>query len=88
MGKLIDLTGQRFGRLTVLEYAGPYNAADGLCSAVWHCRCDCGEEVDVVGRNLRQGLTRSCGCLRSEKARANIAKARMARIQKLKEAKA
>lgn len=64
MGKLIDLTGQRFGRLTVIE-----RVENDLCGQVkWHCKCDCGEETDVQSNSLRNGRVRSCGCLLREKA--------------------
>jgi len=73
MPTLIDLTGKRFGRLTVLERSGTWHSPDGISTVpVWHCRCDCGKETYVTGRNLKGGLTRSCGCLRSEKAKQNI----------------
>lgn len=54
-----DLTGQRFGKLTVISDTG--RAYQG--NTIWHCRCDCGNEVDVIGRSLTSGNTRSCGCL-------------------------
>ena len=55
--KLIDITGQRFGRLKVLRYVG---------SSRWECKCDCGAIVYPLGGNLRKGDIRSCGCLRKE----------------------
>lgn len=58
-----DLTGQRFGRLTVLELTQARCSNGG---AVWACRCDCGEVSQVPAGNLRQGRTVSCGCLRRE----------------------
>ena len=61
MSKVIELTGQQFGRLLVIER---YGSKDG--KATWKCRCECGKEVVVVGRDLRKGLTRSCGCLQKE----------------------
>lgn len=54
----IDLTGQRFGRLVVVERAG--SNAHG--AAMWRCVCDCGGEARVRGDGLRSGRTRSCGC--------------------------
>lgn len=57
MGKAIDLTGQRFGRLLVLEYAGK----DKYGHSRWKVVCDCGREVTVTGNNLRSGQTKSCG---------------------------
>lgn len=59
MGKLIDLTGQRFGRLTVIERAG----SDNFGEATWICKCDCGVKKEIRGKDLRSGHTRSCGCL-------------------------
>ena len=59
--KKLDLTGQRFGKLTVLAPAGnigPYTA--------WLCRCECGREAVVATRRLRSGGTRSCGCLKAD----------------------
>lgn len=73
MSKLIDLTGRRFGRLTVLGRAGTYKPPDDpLHSMVtWHCRCDCGNETVVIGANLRYGHSTSCGCKRHERRRAD-----------------
>lgn len=58
----IDLAGQRFTRLVVLERAGN----DARRKARWRCKCDCGVETIVPGDVLRKGRTRSCGCLRRE----------------------
>lgn len=60
MSKLIDLTGQRFGRLVVVKRAD--NSADGR--ARWLCKCDCGKEIVTYGSWLRNGDTKSCGCLK------------------------
>lgn len=62
MPKLIDLTGQRFGRMVVIERAD--NSADGR--ARWLCRCDCGQSKTVLGEHLKKGRTKSCGCAKSE----------------------
>lgn len=62
MGKLVDLTGQRFGRLLVVERAGSTH----LKKATWLCRCDCGTVFVAIGNNLMTGNTRSCGCLDRE----------------------
>lgn len=61
MSKRIDLTGQHLGRWTVIEYVG--NTRTG---AWWKCRCDCGTVRVVNGRRLRDGTSKSCGCLRRE----------------------
>ena len=62
MGKIINLSGQRFGRLIALSNTGK------KCGAhlIWLCKCDCGKLVEVLGDNLRSGNTKSCGCLRKE----------------------
>lgn len=68
MGRhVIDLTGQRFGRLVVVGRADPPYDKRGY--ARWHCRCDCGNETDATGHNLCQGTTASCGCLQKERSR-------------------
>lgn len=64
MGKFIDLTGMKYGRLTVLERADiPASTSKG---ARWLCRCDCGNNVVVRAGNLKDGHTSSCGCFRRE----------------------
>lgn len=63
-----DLTGQRFGKLTVIE---KHPVATKDRKARWVCKCDCGNMTIVTGKQLRRGKTLSCGCLRSE---ANIKK--------------
>lgn len=60
MGKLIDLTGQRFGHLTVIELKG----FDKYHESMWMCVCTCGKVVVVRGSALRSGHTVSCGCYR------------------------
>jgi hypothetical protein len=70
MGKVLDLAGRTFDRLTVLErYPISYEAPCGTKTPLWVCRCDCGCETVVQSRNLTTGRTRSCGCLRVENAR-------------------
>lgn len=58
MGKMIDITGQTFGKLTVIDCAGKI---DGK-RYYWNCKCQCGKEISVVGTSLRNGNTKSCGC--------------------------
>lgn len=55
----IDRSGCRFGRLTVIEWAGHARSSR---DSVWLCRCDCGETVTVLGGNLTAGRTVSRGC--------------------------
>lgn len=56
--KKLDLTGQRFGKLTVLA---PAENIGGRTA--WLCRCDCGNETAVRTNRLRSGHTSSCGCM-------------------------
>lgn len=65
----IDITGQRFGRLTAISFI----AYDGNKSK-WLCRCDCGCEKAVSSDRLRYGLTRSCGCHNTESRRKRMEK--------------
>lgn len=59
---VVDATGMRFGRLTVIERAGSNKKGN----AVWLCLCDCGRYTKVRGNSLRNGQTQSCGCLAKE----------------------
>lgn len=58
-----DLTQQRFNRLIALY---PTEKRTHNCSVYWHCRCDCGNEIDVSADALIQGKCQSCGCLKKE----------------------
>ena len=58
-----NLMGQRFGRLTVLSITEKRTSSRGI---IWHCRCDCGKELDVASDRLLLGQ-QSCGCLQREK---------------------
>lgn len=62
MGKLRDISGKRFGRLTVLKRDGS-NAHN---AATWLCQCDCGTTKVITGNCLMKGTTQSCGCLNKE----------------------
>lgn len=64
---MLDMIGKRFGRLTVLSFAGHNKYAKP--QPVWLCRCDCGNETVVSGNALRSGNTKSCGCLQIERRR-------------------
>lgn len=56
----IDITGKKFGRLTALKRIGSNGS-----SAIWLCKCECGNEKEVTLQHLKQG-TKSCGCLHKE----------------------
>lgn len=62
---LLDIRGQTFARLTVIERATDYKNG----SARWLCRCECGNEVIAIGQKLRNGRAKSCGCYNREVAR-------------------
>lgn len=70
MGSFIDLTGQRFGRLLVLERNGHRRSF-----VAWRCLCDCGKEHTVSGLKLYTRRSKSCGCLRDEGPPEHIRKA-------------
>lgn len=64
LAKIIDMTDRKFSRLTVLR------KADRKSSRVhWVCKCDCGKETIVDGSKLRNGHTKSCGCLQKDTIR-------------------
>jgi len=63
--KAHELTGKRFGKLTVVR-RGENNSQN---KAVWVCKCDCGEITTAITAQLNNGHKRSCGCLQSEYAR-------------------
>ena len=54
----VDLSNKRFGKLTVIEYAG-HNKHKHI---LWKCKCDCGNIVEVDTGALNSGHTKSCGC--------------------------
>lgn len=58
--KLIDLTGQKFNSVEVIELLPRTNSSH----AKYRCRCDCGNEFESFGTNLKRGLATSCGCSR------------------------
>lgn len=68
MGRIsYNLIGQKFYRLTVVDYATEYISPSGAKKKQWLCRCDCGNTIIVTTSKLISGNTKSCGCLKSEK---------------------
>lgn len=64
-----NLVGSRFGRLAVVDYAGRSRPHDKKRPGhQWMCHCDCGVDKIVIGNDLKQGGTQSCGCLQSERS--------------------
>lgn len=62
--KRLDLTGRRFGKLTVIEQCGKDRSGK---NAIWLCDCDCGGNTKATTTHLRSGHTQSCGCLKQER---------------------
>ena len=70
MKSVIDLTGQRFSRLTVISLDD--RGIKG--KTYWLCQCDCGNVTSVRSDSLRSGRIKSCGCLHNEVAALNVSK--------------
>jgi len=70
MPKMMDLTGQKFGRLTVTHRGPNHITPNGSKVTMWHAACSCGNSTLVASQKLRTGHTQSCGCLWREKALA------------------
>lgn len=66
MAQRQDMTGRRFGKLTVIEPADDYISPQGYHYARWVCKCDCGNVITTRGDGLRNGTTGSCGCKKPE----------------------
>ena len=67
--QFLNLAGQKFGKLTAIREVAPVFSSKGVPERTWLCRCDCGREIVVRQKNLKNKVTRSCGCLRREKAK-------------------
>lgn len=61
-----DLSGQRFGRWTVVQSAGTRKMSNGRNRHLWNCLCDCGTERVVEEPSLTSGRSKSCGCYHSD----------------------
>ena len=80
--KFIDITGKRFGKLTVIIEAERTNKYKRR----WHCRCDCGKEIDVSQDKLIGNRTKSCGCYREQFRKIDITGERFGRLLVIMEA--
>lgn len=60
---MINLTGERFGKLTVLK---PLAKRTKSKNVIWLCRCECGNQTEVASNDLRTNRTKSCGCLKHQ----------------------
>ena len=63
MGAVIDMTGQKFGKITVIKRMG--SSTDNR--ATWECICECGTVKTIIGKELREGKIISCGCAKKER---------------------
>lgn len=68
MGKLINIVGKKFGRLTVIKMADFTKNGE----KVWICSCRCGNQCNIRSYLLRMGGTKSCGCLSIELSTARV----------------
>ena len=66
MSVFIDITGNRYGRLTVIERAESIVLPSGQIKTAWRCKCDCGNEVIIRVCDLKSGKTKSCGCYKKD----------------------
>lgn len=76
-----DLTGQKFGRLTVIEHEGYKIYPNGEKATLWKCICDCGKEVIVRSGQLSSKKTQSCGCLRNDRVKEKLCTHKMTKSQ-------
>jgi len=75
MAVLIDITGQRFGRLVAVRQSPSRGGRRR-----WVCQCDCGKQADVSGYHLRSALVKSCGCLRRPHGQSHCREGKAARL--------
>lgn len=61
--KIADMSGQRYGCLTILKRVQNHITPSGQQKVMWQCRCDCGNVVNVASQDLKTGHTKSCGCI-------------------------
>lgn len=80
MGTLKDITGQKFGRITVLSRAG----SDKSKKATWNCRCECGKEKVIRGSDLIAGKIKSCGCIKTEMLMNDISNKKFGKLTAIK----
>lgn len=71
MAKFLDMTGKRYGRLTVLGVSKKVQSGKRK-RYYWDCVCDCGNSIEVRTDVLTQGMTKSCGCLKKEQDKTNL----------------
>lgn len=75
--KMLDIVGRKYGRLTVIEYAGQNHRGKSM----WVCQCDCGKTSVVLGTHLTGGHTKSCGCYNEESTKSRVTTHGMSRTR-------
>lgn len=70
--KIEDLTGKKFGKLTVIKRAEDYISPKGVHRPKWLCQCECGKQVAVLAQGLKYGHTVSCGCGKKGRVAADL----------------
>lgn len=78
MGKIIDLRGRKFGRLTVVEFSHANRT-----KYYWKFKCDCGNEIITRADAVKNGRVKSCGCLNEEQLRSYKNKEKLLRAAKM-----
>lgn len=68
MGKIKDITGEKYNRLTAIKYVGKMKAG----GAIWLWQCDCGNQKEIPANSVKTGNTKSCGCLKKEQNIKNL----------------
>ena len=66
MSKMIDISGQKYGKLTAIKRVGSHKYPSGTSLSLWECVCDCGNKVILTLPALRNHNTTSCGCVHKE----------------------
>lgn len=72
MGQFVDLTGQKFGKLTIIKYLQMNERGENKQN-IWRCQCECGNIIDASSNHLTTSHTTSCGCVQRERS-AQIAR--------------
>lgn len=66
----LDLTNKKFNKLTAIKPVGKNKTKN----IIWRCKCDCGNYIEALVRNLRSGRVKSCGCIRKETSKITAKK--------------
>jgi hypothetical protein len=79
-----DLLGQKYNRLTAIQYICIKKYKDGGSRAVWLWQCDCGNQLECNGTSVSRGNRKSCGCLKREKCSAQLSLKRKPNLESCK----